>query len=925
MICNKKQLLIVSLLLFNFVLLINANNNSALAINNFNSNNAINRDSLAETYDDFRVDTTLTEMNRWETSGIDLEVNHDPINSKLTFNGDYHQPINFTDFISFDDQFNNDNLTENVWTQYKDAQSDCEEPSTVGGSCFTEENGFLTLGSTDPVTDQASFYVNFINENIDDNITLPYRFDTDIRLDLVEDDNSGDVAFKINLGTNETYDDTYFFIRAERYDYGIDERWYLALGYVYDGNDVYNYFSGNYVPAFSPDETGTVFQSLPVLNASVKLIVTEDRTLWYIDDSLVSNVSTHANFKDVENKICSIGINKEIVNDYDDNGYILVNYVTVYNLEGDITTENRYANLEREIENSGIINSQMQFNNYTYVNSSIIFEHGVKLDGNKTAYFKIENRSISIINNGIRVNQTSVLPLYTTIYFEIEYNLDDIKFSIFAYNKTYIYSTIANTLDLNKLEVFYYVYQEYAYDKVNIDLYNVKAPFKSAESYRITEHSIVDVTRETEEYMRFDGNDSTYNVIRYTNYVQDFRAYSGLLKIFTERNHGDLSLYVELSPINSSGLADSSEFGITPTNDYSIRVGLWSWWTSTTSGFQTGVIEDNEVGSIVASQQITDCLAMELGFYAWMKENSEVQIAMRYQELVDQSSSEKFADKVDKYNMDSWELFNALRWMKVDLYYYYSGNDPDFGGEMGISVVKFDRGEPIDEPLLPTPNTPIIYDPPTNLIDWLVGGIVGAIFSFLGIFVPIFAFFGELPNMIVNGFIDLLTWLWNFIVPLLADGYSQFCNWLFKTFPIIENIWEFIADLLEFSVDFIIEITPFLPELFDFTIWLIQTIYDIIFPYIEYWINFLLTDTNKAMLYIFIWLNIFALIPFFIEYIIRIDDIDRGKITEEEIFMKNFGFYVGFWKFVYSLIVGLINFAFRIVELIISAIAGVIP
>lgn len=879
-------------------------------ISSINGNNEIIKDnflskpsqtsetSLSESYDDFRVNTSQTGMNRWSelSSAQSLTVNKS-INNERGFKFDYNKKLtdNYTKFDNFTDDFNNIPLSTKNWVQGLTNITPIEHPLYATGgyfSLYVKERGYIT------------------------NYTLredqPFFAHLKIKAEYYERDSTSSVR---------DYSVSYQFIGSKQ-SFSIRDYHYSNTNYALQlivGSTTYNLNTFNLA---LEDHLYTQYYEIFMYYDYSKINIT---------GSLVGASNQDINFEiELEETLGNFYL-RNYVNRFDDgltlgmHGYS--DYFNLYTYIPSYPTEyEEYLIFNRDSHNLGSFSSLLTFNKWSNENTTSVFFFGlIDYNYNYQVGFLFINNSILFYRKNVdNLNITTLITL-EKINFDFKIEKDLVSFKIES-NSTNIINSFNYNIDKTiSYKIAFILQREKQYDELNVTLNYVSTPFKEALAVRTQlDGDGSNIESDTQFKVNFEGNESSLGYderISYSYNIQDFSSISGLLRAQSSRNYNFMYLRIEISPIDSDGLINLNTDFPTAINDYMIAINYIHWWVSSTSGYMLCSFTDYNNNDLMETQ-VNNAVSSEISFYVWQKNDSNTQVGLKYIEAIESDFTEGF----DLAILEACSIFEKTKWMNVKLIYNYNNDDDeDTKASIGFNSIRHERGYTLEAPTLLSPATPTLYSKPAGFFASLIGFLIAPFVWLLGAMLWVVKAIFSLPELIIKGLFDLIGFFLGIIIPALWELYSGIVEWLFTTVPALEDIWEFLVDLLDLAIDSIITIFPIIPLTFSFLVWLIEWIIENIYPYAEYWMNKLITDTNTALMELFIIINAIALLPFFIAIFLKSEDIEKGNIELEDLLLENLGYYISFWSFIYRTIISLLKTVLRLLEMIIGFIGGIIP
>ena len=876
------------------------NGNNSSIEDTFNvKTNQIGETSLSENYDDFRVNTSQTGMNRWfeTSSSLDLNVNKS-IENERSFNLNYNQYYsdNFTSFDNLTDSFDSIPQSSINWVQDGSNNTFPTNPVGIGSGKVimnSESRNYFanyTIRQDQPFILELDFIGAYLRRNANSIIrdySCAFQIRGSNKIIQIRDYHYSDTSFALQL----VVDSEIINLKTFTTPYPDTQ----ARDIVFDVNLYYDYYS--------IIVNGSVFNYPPsTLNFSYE----------YELDSVIGDfyLRNYVNFFDDS---FTLSMRAKV------DSYSLKTYNVVNLLDSD-----NYLIFYRNVNAIGSFSSLLEFNSWSSENTSSYFFFGLTDQSfNYALGYLIINNSIYFYN-GLNDNITPIIKnqklnfQFNVFKDYIEYTLES-NISIFKNDFNY-------DIDVtNRYYLTFIILRDLQYDELDVTLDYVSAPFKEALAVREQiDGSGDNINTETQFKINFEGNqsDSGYDErISYSYNIQDFSSISGLLRAESNRHYNFMYIRIEITPIDSDGLINLTADFPTASNDYMIAINYIHWWVSSTSGYMLCSFTDYDNNDL-AETQVNNAVSSEIGFYVWQKNTTNTQVGLKYIEPIENDFTEGF----DIALLSECFIFEKTNWMNVKIVYNYNNDDDsDTEASIGFNSIKHERGFSLEAPTILTPSTPTLYEKPTGFFASLIGFLVAPFVWLLGAMLWVVKAIFSLPELIIKGIFDLIVFIVNIVLPIIWNIYHEVVEWLFETVPLLEDIWEFLVDILNFGVDTIIAIFPILPLIFEFIQTLITWIIDNVYPYAEYWMNKLINDTNTALVEIFLLMNVVALIPFFLAIVLKAEELNQETIDLEDLFIDNLGYYISFWSFIYRTIISLLSFVFRLIEMIIGFIGGIIP
>jgi hypothetical protein len=854
--------------------------------------------SLSETYDDFRVNTSQTGMNRWSesSSAQSLTVNKS-ISNERNFKFDYNKKLtdNYTKFNNFTEYYNNLAISQKNWKQSNTNLTPFVPPLSRSGNqlhLVAEGRDYVTnytLREDQPFHSEINFVGDYYKRQTESG-TRDYscliQFSGKNQVFQIRDYHYTNTLYALQI----IIDSTIYTLNT--FSITLEDHTYLT---TYDLDFYYDYSKINITGIISGEAT----------NQNVNFELELDETLgdFY--------------FRNYVNRF----------NDFDlaMTGYI--NYFNVYTYIPSYPTEfEEYLIFNRNSHSLGSFSSILQFNKWSNENTTSVFFFGL-IDYNynyQIGFLFINNSVLFYRENNDNLNITDLV-LLEKMNFEFKIEKDFVSFKIESNSTNIIDNFNYNIDETISYKIAFILQREKQYDELNITLNFVSAPFKEALAVRTQDDGNgSNIESDTQFKVNFEGNESSSGYderISYSYNIQDFSSISALLRAESNRHYNFMYLKIKISPIDSDGLINLNTDFPTAVNDYMIAVNYIHWWVSSTSGYMLCSFTDYDNNDLMETQ-INNAVSSEISFYVWQKNDSNTQVGLKYIEPIENDFTEGFDIAILKASL----IFEKTKWMNVKLTYNYNNDDDvDTKASIGFNSIRHERGFTLEAPTLLSPATPTLYEKPTGFFASLIGFLIAPFVWLLGAMLWVVKAIFSLPELIIKGLFDLIGFIVGIIIPALWELYSGIVEWLFKTVPALEDIWEFLVDLLDLAIDSIITIFPIIPLTFSFLVWLIEWIIENVYPYAEYWMNKLINDTNTALLELFLIINAIALLPFFIAIFLKSEDIEKGNIELEDLLLDNLGYYISFWCFIYKSIISLLKTVLRLLEMIIGFIGGIIP
>lgn len=854
------------ILLFLAVAIITPIFTSRIDINTIASPSQASVSTFADTYDDFRVDTSATGMNRWETikSGSDTSLVKVPGSRTLTT--DYQSTESFYATSLYDDFENGDYNTPVNWTEWWSDRVNYDpiwNPVEPGGV-------FRNLATGTPATDpEQGIAYTVAADNLPFNLTVDFHVDARDSGSNIDQDNLWDV--KVSQTWNSVGNCYRYYWKNDNYGASkeTERRFEIWEDWGVTEVDVQSFSSGFH-------------------EGNITFSIDENYCAFYLDNVLKSNTTLISTFNpDSTFYISFYGADGVIFTGYADN----VNFDNVEvktPLTGDLSEylEPRYISFEREVD-AGTYESQVTLDTWTYVNCTSNFTTGIETGSGDRFYIEINDDNLSFITPDASYELTTESNIQDSYEFSTRLTADEVSFGVS--NGDYsIYQTYSHSSRITDLTLFFTINQSLPTDALAASIYYVEASFKNADPYEefntnwesawgLTADA-PNVKRHTPEQFDFVGNQSgVARKISYTYFIQDFRSLSGIIKAWGHYINSWINFEVKIAGVNASGIIDISESG--ESGDYLLKTYIAHVWSSST-GFATAYLQKVTNSTNYVQYLVQDAINTEVGFYFWLKSDTLLQSAIRYQDV---NEDKQFSDMTNRLSEDTPVIGTTTGWyaVKFTYDYFHGSSDGDSWASAGISALKVIKGGEIEEPVIAVPSSPIIYNPPAGLLEGFINAILSPFLWIGGIIGAIIGIIIGMPEAIITLVIAYYMWIFGDLIPAILAFAEIVMEIIFEAFPVLGDLWR----LLESLVNIVLDIVDFgivnVPIFGDLALVIIN-VFVWIMEIVAHWVTEFNDNPVRTVRTMIMYGIVIASIPFAIR-VIASDDKSTGECFAESI------------------------------------------